>query len=136
MEFAYGMPETKWMQMISCRMGFAGFFEGWIRRIIVNTAVNFCKHNSKYLQEVELKEVALDATFSEDALSILSTKELLAIIQNLPTGHRTVFNLHVIEGYDHKEIGGMLDITEGTSKSQLSRAKASIRRRLKELETE
>ncbi len=118
------------------QFSYIGSLEGWVRRIIVNTALNFCKHNSKFHQEVELKEYYQDATFSEDALSVLSTKELLAIIQGLPTGHRTVFNLHVIEGYDHKEIGVILGISEGTSKSQLHRAKASIRQRLQELETE
>ncbi len=111
-----------------------GSLEGWVRRVFVTTAVNFYRHQSKFQLEVDLKEISEIATFSEDALSILSTKDLLVIIQGLPAGRRTVFNLYVIEGYDHKEIGGMLGISEGTSKSQLHRAKASIRQLLKEQE--
>jgi RNA polymerase sigma factor (sigma-70 family) len=113
---------------------FNGPLEAWVKRTIVNTAVNFCKHNAKFQKEVELKEFKHEATFSVESLSMLSTNDLLAIVQGLPAGHRTVFNLFVIEGYGHKEISGMLGISEGTSKSQLYRAKASIRQRLKELE--
>lgn len=114
---------------------FSGTLEGWVKRSVINTAINFYKHEAKYRMEVELEESELNATISEDALSIIATKELLALIQNLPCGRRTVFNLYVIEGYDHKEIGMMLGIKEGTSKSQLNRAKAEIRQRLTELET-
>ena len=105
-----------------------------IMRIIINSAINFNKKQIKPDHEVYLEELSYEATFSEDALSVLSVKELLTIIQNLPTGHRVVFNMHEIEGYEHKEIAGMLGISEGTSKSQLHRAKASIRRKLQEME--
>ncbi len=113
---------------------FEGSLEGWVKKIIIHTAVNYCRKQAKFQLEVELKEDCLEATISEDALSVLSTKDLLAIVQGLPTGRRTVFNLYVIEGYCHREIGEMLGISEGTSKSQLHRAKASIRKYLMESE--
>jgi RNA polymerase sigma factor (sigma-70 family) len=112
---------------------FNGQLGGWIKRIIINTAVTYCKRNARYLREVELKESTLDATFSKEVLSIITETELLDIIQELPVGSRTVFNLYVIEDYTHKEIGAMLGISESTSKSQYHRAKASIRTRLKAL---
>jgi len=113
---------------------FNGSLEGWVKRTIINAAINFCKHNNRYFQETDLNEGLAEATFSEDALSILTTKELLAMVQELPPGRRTVFNLNIIEGYDHKEIGVMLGISEVTSRTQLHRAKASIRKRLQKLE--
>ena len=113
---------------------YEGSLEGWIIRIIINSAINFNKQQFKAVQEVDLEELSIEATFPEDALSILSLKEILAIIQGLPTGQRMVFNLHKIEGYEHKEIAGILGISEGTSKSQLHRAITSIRRRLLESE--
>lgn len=108
-----------------------GSLEGWIRRIVINTAINYNKQRLKFRNEVELKE-EYDATIPEETLSKLSTQDLLAVIRSLSPGHRTVFNLYAIEGYGHKEIASMLGITEGTSKSQLHRAKESIRRRLEE----
>ena len=64
----------------------------------------------------------------------LETQDLLNLVNDLPAGYRTVFNLYAIEGYSHKEIAGMLDINENTSKSQLSRARAQLQKKLKELE--
>ena len=112
---------------------FDGQLGGWIKRIILNTAVTYCRRNARYLREVELKESTIDATFSEDMLSILTITNLLDIIQELPPGYRTIFNLYVIEDYSHKEIGVMLGISESTAKSQYHRAKVSIRNRLKAL---
>ncbi len=102
--------------------------DGWIRRIMVNTALNYYTKQLKFQNEVSLKYETLDATFQEDALSKLSYNELLRILQGLPAGYRTVFNLFVIDGYNHKEISEMLGISENTSKSQLWRAKASLKK--------
>jgi len=82
----------------------------------------------KFQNEVSLIIETSDATIPEDALSKLSYNELLRILQGLPTGYRTVFNMHVIDGFNHREIGEMLGISENTSKSQLWRAKASLRK--------
>ena len=113
---------------------FEGNLEAWVKRIFVNTAINHYKKNLKFSQEVELEHACEDVTNLEDALSMISTKELLEMIQRLPIGYRTVFNLYVIEDYQHKEIAQMLGISEGTSKSQLNRAKSMIRRMLQETE--
>ena len=115
---------------------FEGSMEAWISRIFVTTAIIYYWKNLKHIREVELTNACEDATFQEDALSVLTTKELLATIQRLPVGFRTVFNMFVIENYSHKEIAGLLGISEGTSKSQLHRAKFCIRKMLKEMEAE
>jgi len=105
---------------------FEGSLEGWIRRTMVNTAINHYKKQLKFQKEVEIREAVTFATNQEDVLSKLSTEELLGIIRELPTGYRTVFNLYVMEGYTHKEIGDLLGISENTSKSQFSRARNAI----------
>lgn len=110
-----------------------GSLEGWICRTMINTAINFYKKQMKFHKEVNIVEATLNATITEDALSIMTTEELLRVIRELPVDFRTVFNLFVMEGYSHHEIGTMLGIPENTSKSQLYRAKAMIRQRLAEL---
>ena len=113
-----------------------GSFEGWMKRIIVNTAISNYRSNLKhyYKQDIqELPDYSLkmnipDCDFTRD--------ELLSIVQNLPTGYRMVFNLYAIEGYKHKEIARMLDIDITTSKSQYSRAKKIIQKKLETLSVE
>ncbi len=107
-----------------------GSFEGWIRRTFVNNAINFYKKNLKSNQDLAIEDVEIPNTQELSAIEKLSTDELLNVIHELPDGYRIVFNLHVIEGYSHKEIGKMLKITENTSKSQLSRAKQVLQKRL------
>lgn len=109
-----------------------GSFEGWVRRTIVNTAINFYKKEKKRGYKVDLDHLTKRHVTGEIALDKLAFDELIKIIGELPLGYRTVFNLNVIEGYTHKEIGIKLEISENTSKSQLSRAKASL---VKKLET-
>lgn len=99
-----------------------GSFEGWIRRIIVNTSLNHCRKRSFKQEQIGIEDYQ-DKVVNSKAISLLSEKELLALIQQLPDGYRMVFNLYVIEGYSHKEIGEMLDITESTSRSQLAKAR-------------
>ncbi len=99
-----------------------GSLEGWIKRIMVNTALLHYRKTSKFENHVDV-DVADKETNDLDLLSSLSAKELMTQIQTLPDGYRMVFNMYVIEGYQHKEIGELLGISEGTSKSQLARAR-------------
>lgn len=102
-----------------------GSFEGWIRRIFVNTAIEHFRRK-RYLQPVTEKE---ENTLEGNYLSVLDNlaeRDILELVQQLSPGYRTVFNMYVVEGYTHKEIGEMLGISEGTSKSQLSRAKVIL----------
>lgn len=107
--------------------------EGWVHRIMVNTAINYYNKQLKFQNEVQMKYETSDATIPEDALSKLSYKELMRILQGLPLGYRTVFNMYIIDGYTHKEIGEILGISENTSKSQLWRAKSSMRNILRRI---
>ncbi|MBL7742389.1 MAG: RNA polymerase sigma factor [Chitinophagaceae bacterium] len=102
-----------------------GSFEGWIRRIFVNTAIEHFRRK-RYLQPVTEKEENTLEGKSLSALDGLAEKDILELVRQLSPGYRTVFNMYVVEGYTHKEIGDILGISEGTSKSQLSRAKVIL----------
>ena len=108
-----------------------GSLEGWIRKTIVNTAINFYNKKIKFMKDVSLDQTGPISNDEESAIDKLSVKELLVYIRELPDGYRVVFNLNVIEGYTHKEIGDMLNISENTSKSQLSRARSVLQGKLK-----
>lgn len=108
-----------------------GSLEGWIRKTIVNTAINFYNKKIKFMKDVSLDHTGPISNDEESAIDKMSTKELLVCIRELPDGYRVVFNLNVIEGYTHKEIGDMLNISENTSKSQLSRARSVLQGKLK-----
>ena len=110
-----------------------GSFEGWIRRIIVNTAIETYRRNMRSGQQVELNEVYDNAqhTFSMDTLECA---DLLQLIQALPDGYRVVFNMYALEGFSHKEIAAALRISESASKSQLSRARTWLKERIKQRE--
>lgn len=99
-----------------------GSFEGWCRRIFVNTAI---EHYRKQVNMYALHDTEVKAYeyFDNNALENLKREDIVRSIQKLSDGYRTVFNLYVVEGYSHKEIGDMLGISEGTSKSQLARAR-------------
>ena len=107
-----------------------GSFEGWIRRVFVNTSIEHFRKKSAHLSSVSEKEEATIEDTDITALDTLAEKDIVSIIQELSPGYRTVFNLYVVEGYSHKEIGEMLGISEGTSKSQLARAKAILQKRI------
>lgn len=109
-----------------------GSFEGWIRRVFVNTSIEHYRRKSVKLNSVSEKEEATIEDSDISALENLAEKDVLRIIQELSPGYKTVFNLYVIEGYSHKEIGDMLSISEGTSKSQLARAKAILQKKIVE----
>ena len=99
-----------------------GSFEGWIRRIFVNTAIEHLRRKT-YLKPIADKEENTIPYKEKTALDRLGEKDILNLIRELSPGYRTVFNLYVVEGYTHKEIGDILGISEGTSKSQLARAR-------------
>jgi RNA polymerase sigma-70 factor (ECF subfamily) len=108
-----------------------GSFEGWMRRIVVNTALE--KHRKRYyLNKVEdlgnIAERPDDSAFADT--TGLEAGDLLDLIMKLPPKYRMVFNLYAIEGYTHREIAKMLSISEGTSKSNLSRARAILQRKV------
>lgn len=102
-----------------------GSFEGWMRRIFVNTAIEHFRRKRYLMPVTEREENTLEGKYTS-ALDDLGAKDVLALIQELSPGYRTVFNMYVVEGYTHKEIADMLGISEGTSKSQLSRAKVIL----------
>ena len=108
-----------------------GSLEGWVRRTIVNTAINIYNKNLNFSRYLDIDQIEGAEIVEEDIIGNISEKELLKVIQELPEGYRLVFNLYVIEGYNHKEIGKMLNISENTSKSQLSRARASLKIKIK-----
>ena len=109
---------------------YEGSFEGWIRRTIINTAINYFKKKSRRFVEVNIEDIKTTKVENESVIDKISVNELLKLIQTLPNGYRTVFNLNVIEGYTHKEIGKKLSISENTSKSQLSRARAILQKKV------
>lgn len=108
-----------------------GSLEGWIRRTMINTAINYYKKSSKHAYDLDISEVDIGSSGQETPIERLSAIELLELIQQLPDGYRMVFNLNIIEGYTHKEIGDMLNISENTSKSQLSRARVALQKLIK-----
>ena len=104
--------------------------EAWIRRIMVNTCIDQYR---KQVQEPYMKDIdeVYDLSGHEEtALEKLQYKDLLDCVRELPDGYRTIFNLYVIEGYTHSEIGTMLDISEGTSKSQLHKARHLLKQEI------
>ena len=105
---------------------FEGELGGWIRTIMVNTALNFLKSNRKYQYDLSFGDSSMHPVSTEDPSVKLDTKELSELIRQLPTGFQTVFNLHAVEGYTHVEIASMLGINEGTSRSQYARARALL----------
>ncbi len=107
-----------------------GSFEGWIRRIMVNTSLNLHRSNLKHYYHIDLAETETrieDKRYSYDHLDV---EDILRLIQGLPNGYRLVFNLYEIEGYSHKEIAEELGVSVNTSKSQLLKARRRLREKL------
>ncbi len=103
-----------------------GAFEGWIRRIVVHTCINFLKKYKKFSDSVDLDHAGFVHIKEESIPSIMHAKQVIECIRLLPLGYRTVLNLYAIEGYSHREISIMLDIEESTSRSQYTRAKLML----------
>lgn len=95
----------------------------WIRRIMVNTALNYLKKSRKYQQDLVFDATELTVVTTENPEVLLNAKELAELIRQLPTGYQTIFNLYAVEGYNHKEIGQLLGISDNTSRSQYMRAR-------------
>ena len=110
-----------------------GSFEGWIRRVMVTESLMFLRKAKQWRQEVPMDEVTIEPDY-EWADTAVNENDLMRLVNQLPDGYRTVFNLYAIEGYAHAEIAEMLGISEGTSKSQLSRARMMLQANLKKME--
>lgn len=104
-----------------------GSFEGWIRRIFINTSIEHYRKKIKFNYVSEIPENTIEDG-ELNALDTLAAKDIMNTINELSPGYKLVFNMHVIEGYSHKEIAEILGITEGTSKSQLARAKGVLKK--------
>jgi len=110
-----------------------GSFEGWVRRIMVHSSIEYYRKHHKMMQVVDMDEVD-EPSVNPLAAAKLDAKDLMALIQQLAPGYRVVFNLYAIEGYSHREIGEIVGITEGASKSQLSRARTILKEQIAKLE--
>jgi RNA polymerase sigma factor (sigma-70 family) len=104
-----------------------GSLEGWIRRIIVNSSLDQLRRNKKFQFDSSMDDVGYKISMVDHQFDKMQVDELQRMIQELPDGYRVVFNMYAIEGYSHKEIATNLGVTENTSKSQYSRARAHLR---------
>ncbi len=113
-----------------------GSFEGWIRRIMVNTAITSYNKTSKvYYEEINENTMSYDDTSMGDEVYFpVDAEILMQLIQQMPEGYRMVLNLYVFEGYKHKEISNILNISENTSKSQLSKGRKYLKNELEKIE--
>ncbi len=119
---------------------FNGSFEGWMKRIMVNTAIDHYKKSIRqpmigYLNDEEADRTDLPDHMYEDEFPV-DPGYLLTLVQQLPLSYRLVFNLNIVEGYSHKKIGELLGISESASRSNLTKAKQKIRMQLKNLKRE
>ena len=111
-----------------------GSFEGWVRRIFVNTCLDQLRKNKKTMNDVSLDDVGYRLENKEFIIERMEADDLMKIIEELPTGYRTVFNLFAVEGFSHKEIAEQIGITENTSKSQFKRARTHLMNSLEKLQ--
>lgn len=105
---------------------FEGELGGWIRRIMVNTAINYLKQNRHYQSDLSFFDNGLHPVSDDNPDINLLARDLADLIRQLPTGYQTIFNLYAVEGFTHVEIGKMLGINEGTSRSQYARARGLL----------
>jgi RNA polymerase sigma-70 factor (ECF subfamily) len=108
-----------------------GSFEGWIKRIFINTAIEHYRKSNVHNGHADIDTHNNVRHIGEKATGSLATQDLMKMVQKLSPGYRTIFNLYVIEGYSHKEISNMMGISEGTSKSQLARARSILQKLVK-----
>ena len=124
--------EDNYASMMSLSMRYANnnddalAIAAWIRKIVINTAIDFYRRDLKRKSE-DLNEANYITTGIPDAISTISSEEILKALQQLPHSYRSVFNLHVIEGYSHKEIAEMLNINESTCRSNLVKARTKLK---------
>lgn len=110
-----------------------GEFKYWSNRVMVNAALRFLKKHQWQQSFEDLEMAETEADLSESTLGKITAKELVQVIQQLPSGYRIIFNMYEMEGFSHQEIADALDISVGTSKSQLSKAKKTLRQKLEVL---
>ncbi len=108
-----------------------GSFEGWARKIFVNTCLMYLRKKDALKMSDDIETARHISSGYSDQIQNVGYKELMRLITSMPNGFRTVFNLYVLEGYSHKEIAKMLDITEVTSRTQLSRARVWLQAKIK-----
>lgn len=113
-----------------------GSFEGWMRKIFVNTALMQLRKRDVLRDTREISELKTNVPFEDNMMDKVEGKDIYNLIKEMPDGFRTVFNLSVVDGYSHQEIAGQLGITEGASRSQLSRARSWLQERIVLLEKE
>ena len=111
----------------------SGAFEGWLRKIFVNCALEYLRRSDVLRESTDFDNTAELVQPDSNAISDLSAAELMQLVRDLPAGFRTVFNMFAVEGYSHKEISEVLGITESTSRSQYTRAKQWLQKKIKEL---
>ena len=107
-------------------------FEGWLRRIMINAAIDCYRRELKHYHHASAEELKVE-NGTQSVIDELSYNELIGFVQHLTPGYRAVFSLYVIDGYTHEEIAGMLNISEGTSKSNLFKAREALKKRLGEM---
>ena len=107
-----------------------GSLEGWMRRIMINTSLNFYKRKNLFNKIIDFDDVHAVYPIEHEIIGKISFNELLLLVKGMPDGYRTVFSLNIMQGYTHKEIGEMMNISVSTSKSQLSRAKSFLREKI------
>ena len=111
------------------KYNYSGSFEGWIRRIMINTSIDYYRKNKNVFTKDNQDFANIEGEEPEqDVLSQLRTEDIMKAVQSLSPGYRAVFNLYVVEGYSHKEVSDELGISVGTSKSNLAKAKKNLRR--------
>ena len=111
---------------------FQGSFEGWLRKIVFHAVSDYVKQNVKYSEKIVLVEK--DQYVHKDHADRLYYNQLLELVQSLPEATRSVFNMYVMEGFSHKEIGKMLNISEGTSKWHLSEGRRVLKEKIEKLQ--
>lgn len=111
-----------------------GSLEGWVLRIMVNTALDTIRKNKKFIDQVSVDDVQSKVSYTDHQFDGMDVAQLMELIHSMPDGYRVVFNMFAIEGYSHKEIADTLGVTENTSKSQYLRARAFLRTQLELLE--
>lgn len=140
MRYIKARPEAEevmingWMKIYNAVVNFEskGSFEGWMKRIMVNESLMYLRSKGPLHLSIDTDHEEVKADNQAD--QNINAEDLLKLMDDLPPGYRAVFNLYAIEGYGHKEIGEMLGISEGASKSQLSKARATLQKKLAGLE--
>lgn len=112
----------------------SGSFGGWLSRLIANNCIDIIRKKPNLYALTDVQENKLE-NYTVDALDTLIGEDLISLIQSLPIGYKTIFNMYVVEGYAHKDIAEKLNISTGTSKSQLNRARKLLQKKLEEIKT-